>query len=469
MTRQVGPSDIQPVQNETLDRIATGLVPSSRCSASRSSRGRAPRAASTSMTSRRSSCSTSLTGLRRHGRLSPPLHPPQLLHEPGRLRGAASRSSARRRSRARSSPGSPTTASTTPSPTSEGDPHSPHVDHGAGWRGACAGCCTRTSAGCSSTPSAAPRSATRPTCSPTRSSRFVDRTFVVWAVGGLAPPFGLGVAHRRLAQRRAHRPAVGRRRAHARRCTTSPTASTRCATSSAAGASTPATSRATSPGWRRSRSARRGTTTTTRSRPRPTTGCAAGEVDPSALRHPGCWRSCGLAWDVVRVTPERQARKRALPERREHRTAAARELEEALPERPFRVEFWDGASCPPPTAAAARPSRVRSPRALGHVLRAPGPARPRPRLRRRGDRGRRPGRGARRCSTAGAAADRRAARRRGWRSPARARRGLRLPPRRPPPSCARAGGATAASATRARSATTTTSPTSSSRSSSTSR
>ena len=45
----------------------------------------------------------------------------------------------------------------------EGDPHSPHVDHGHGLAARCAGCCTRTSAGCSSTPSAAAASGTRPT------------------------------------------------------------------------------------------------------------------------------------------------------------------------------------------------------------------------------------------------------------------------------------------------------------------
>ena len=39
----------------------------------------------------------------------------------------------------------------------EGDPHSPHVGHGGGWRGAFAGLLPRARrAGCSSTPSAAP-------------------------------------------------------------------------------------------------------------------------------------------------------------------------------------------------------------------------------------------------------------------------------------------------------------------------
>jgi cyclopropane-fatty-acyl-phospholipid synthase len=54
------------------------------------------------------------------------------------------------------------------------------------------------------------------------------------------------------------------------------------------------------------------------------------------------------------------------------RTAALRrELERALPDRPFAVEFWDGARVDATNGAAAT-FRVRSPRALAHALRAPG-------------------------------------------------------------------------------------------------
>jgi cyclopropane-fatty-acyl-phospholipid synthase len=54
-------------------------------------------------------------------------------------------------------------------------------------------------------------------------------------------------------------------------------------------------------------------------------------------------------------------------------TGAMREaLAQVLPERPFRVELWDGSSLPATTDAAGATFRVRSPRALGHVLRAPG-------------------------------------------------------------------------------------------------
>ena len=52
----------------------------------------------------------------------------------------------------------------------EGDPHSPHVGHEGGFRGALPASGTRTGAGCSSTPSAVLGAATRPTSSPIRSS-----------------------------------------------------------------------------------------------------------------------------------------------------------------------------------------------------------------------------------------------------------------------------------------------------------
>jgi cyclopropane-fatty-acyl-phospholipid synthase len=48
-----------------------------------------------------------------------------------------------------------------------------------------------------------------------------------------------------------------------------------------------------------------------------------------------------------------------------------RELEAALPRRPFTVRFWDGTSVPA-TDADAVTFTLRSPRALAHVLRAPG-------------------------------------------------------------------------------------------------
>jgi cyclopropane-fatty-acyl-phospholipid synthase len=48
------------------------------------------------------------------------------------------------------------------------------------------------------------------------------------------------------------------------------------------------------------------------------------------------------------------------------------ELARALPDRPFRLELWDGSILAPTNGAGGATFRVRSPRALGHVLRAPG-------------------------------------------------------------------------------------------------
>ncbi|MCW2989591.1 MAG: class SAM-dependent methyltransferase [Solirubrobacterales bacterium] len=51
----------------------------------------------------------------------------------------------------------------------------------------------------------------------------------------------------------------------------------------------------------------------------------------------------------------------------------ARELALHLPDRPFRVEFWDGTVLPATDPDADGPTfTVRTPRALGHALRAPG-------------------------------------------------------------------------------------------------
>jgi stearoyl-CoA desaturase (delta-9 desaturase) len=76
----------------------------------------------------------------------------------------------------------------------EGDPHSPHVGHGGGWRGTLRGLLhahvgwlfVHTERG--SKRRFAPDLLADPVV------RFIDRTFVLWAVVGLAIPFGLGVA-----------------------------------------------------------------------------------------------------------------------------------------------------------------------------------------------------------------------------------------------------------------------------------
>jgi stearoyl-CoA desaturase (Delta-9 desaturase) len=76
----------------------------------------------------------------------------------------------------------------------EGDPHSPHVGHGGGWRGALAGLAhahlgwlfIHTQRG------AKRRYAPDLLADPV--IRFIDRTFLVWAAAGLGAAFGLGVA-----------------------------------------------------------------------------------------------------------------------------------------------------------------------------------------------------------------------------------------------------------------------------------
>jgi cyclopropane-fatty-acyl-phospholipid synthase len=49
-----------------------------------------------------------------------------------------------------------------------------------------------------------------------------------------------------------------------------------------------------------------------------------------------------------------------------------RELEAAVPDRPFRLTFWDGTDLPPSNGGPAPTLHVRSPAALAHALRAPG-------------------------------------------------------------------------------------------------
>lgn len=77
---------------------------------------------------------------------------------------------------------------------SEGDPHSPHLGHGSGIGGALRGL-FHAHVGWvlfSDEPAEEERYAPDLIADPV--VRFVDRTFVLWAVAGLALPFGLGVA-----------------------------------------------------------------------------------------------------------------------------------------------------------------------------------------------------------------------------------------------------------------------------------
>src|SRR4051812_23996148 len=47
------------------------------------------------------------------------------------------------------------------------------------------------------------------------------------------------------------------------------------------------------------------------------------------------------------------------------------EIARVFPERPFRIEFWDGSELPP-TDGGGPTFRLKSPKAVAHALRAPG-------------------------------------------------------------------------------------------------
>jgi stearoyl-CoA desaturase (delta-9 desaturase) len=75
-----------------------------------------------------------------------------------------------------------------------GDPHSPHVDHGVGWRGALRGLVHAHVGWLFQHDQRGARTRYAPDLLEDPVIRFVDRTFVVWAVGGLVLAFALGVA-----------------------------------------------------------------------------------------------------------------------------------------------------------------------------------------------------------------------------------------------------------------------------------
>jgi stearoyl-CoA desaturase (delta-9 desaturase) len=75
-----------------------------------------------------------------------------------------------------------------------GDPHSPHVDHGIGWSGAMRGLLHAHVGWLFRHDQRGARSRYAPDLLGDPVIRFVDRSFAVWAVGGLAAAFGLGVA-----------------------------------------------------------------------------------------------------------------------------------------------------------------------------------------------------------------------------------------------------------------------------------
>jgi stearoyl-CoA desaturase (Delta-9 desaturase) len=74
----------------------------------------------------------------------------------------------------------------------EGDPHSPHVDHGVGWRGALRGLAHAHVGWLFLHTQRGRRDRYAPDLLADPIIRAVDRTFLVWALGGLAAAFGLG-------------------------------------------------------------------------------------------------------------------------------------------------------------------------------------------------------------------------------------------------------------------------------------
>jgi stearoyl-CoA desaturase (delta-9 desaturase) len=76
----------------------------------------------------------------------------------------------------------------------DGDPHSPHVGHGSGWRGAVGGLVHAHLGWVFSDMEVADERRYAKDLIADPWVRFVDRTFVLWVVLGLAFAFGLGVA-----------------------------------------------------------------------------------------------------------------------------------------------------------------------------------------------------------------------------------------------------------------------------------
>jgi stearoyl-CoA desaturase (delta-9 desaturase) len=74
----------------------------------------------------------------------------------------------------------------------EGDPHSPHVGHGGGWRGTLRGLLHAHLGWLLVHDQRGKRTRYAPDLLADPAVRFVDRMFIVWVLAGLALPFGLG-------------------------------------------------------------------------------------------------------------------------------------------------------------------------------------------------------------------------------------------------------------------------------------
>jgi stearoyl-CoA desaturase (delta-9 desaturase) len=74
-----------------------------------------------------------------------------------------------------------------------GDPHSPHIGHGSGWRGAARGLAHAHMGWVFGMDGVASERRYAPDLLADPVVGFVDRTFIIWVLAGLAFPFGLGV------------------------------------------------------------------------------------------------------------------------------------------------------------------------------------------------------------------------------------------------------------------------------------
>ncbi len=355
-----------------------------------------------------------------------------------------------------------------------GDPHSPHVDHGVGSSGALRGLLARARRlAVHPHPARAAKTRYAPDLIADPVVSYVDRTFLVWVIGGLVARVRAGLAIGGTLRGRRSPACCGAARCGCSCCTTS----TYCINSlchffGRQRFETGDESRNLA--WLSLLSVRRGVAQQPPRVPdvRRATGCALVEVDTSACVIWGL-EQVGLAWDVVRID-HRNARQTKLRPRPAGVTAeplrCAARSPDALPERPFRVELWDGTSARADQRPAGRRSACARPRRSGTCcVRPASSALGRAYVSGR-DRGRRHRRGAR-------AAGRPGARRRSTRGPRPTSRSPRSAPARcgtcpqVPETELRPEGPPALDpcATGARSPTTTTCPTSSSRCSSTSR
>jgi len=188
-----------------------------------------------------------------------------------------------------------------------GDPHSPHVDHGSGWRGELRGFAHAHVGWLFVHDQRGSRTRYAPDLLDDPVMRFVDRTFVLWAVGGFVAAFALGVAiggslaagltallwgglvrlfvlHHMTYSINSICHVFGRRRF-----------ATTDESRNVFWLALPTFGEA----WHNNHHA---FPTSARH------GLRRWELDPSAAVIRGL-EACGLAWDVVRITPERQQRK----------------------------------------------------------------------------------------------------------------------------------------------------------------